>query len=556
LNLRPKSSVYARIKALKAKGLGWMEIADQVRCSRQGLQGSRSDLRGGTAFLRPLGTWRTKSDIAQSPEWEPAALWMSLLNEEEDITMREAIAKRLRSLYVDIPALRPGTAGAYALALAAVCVATALRLAIDPYVEGAQFITFFPAIVITTLISGFGAGFLCAVLSTVAADFFVLSPRFSFVPESSADLMDLLLFGPLAAYLVIIIARMRSAIEREQAERWWRVSKNRLQLALDAALLGWWQYDPCRGVVSGDRRLKEIFNLSADETPIEEIMKRVHPHDAERVSVEREAALDSADPKPYATQYRVQQQDGAVRWLEVHGLPDFEGAGSERQDVSIVGTVQDVTERKQQEEREHLLMREISHRGKNMLSVVHSIAQQTATRNPEDFIHSFSERIQALSTNQDLLIRSEWKGVEIEDLARAQLAPFGDLIGSRIAVCGPTLRLNAASAQAVGLALHELTTNAGKYGALSKETGRLDVGWATEGEIFKMSWTEQGGPQVSPPQRRGFGTILIQEMAERSVDGKVDLEYAPSGVTWRLTCPAVNALEQRGSVASSRFESS
>jgi two-component sensor histidine kinase len=129
------------------------------------------------------------------------------------------------------------------------------------------------------------------------------------------------------------------------------------------------------------------------------------------------------------------------------------------------------------------------------------------------------------------------------DVVGAQLAPFADHIGSRILVRGPKLRLNAASAQAVGLALHELTTNAGKYGALSKDTGRLDVGWGTEHETFTMSWTERDGPQVSPPHRRGFGTVVMQEMTERSVDGKVDLEYARSGVTWRLTCLAPKALE-------------
>src|SRR6202008_2218968 len=106
-----------------------------------------------------------------------------------------------------------------------------------------------------------------------------------------------------------------------------------------------------------------------------------------------------------------------------------EGAGAGRQVVSFVGTAQDITERKEREEREHLLMREINHRAKNMLSVVDSIAHQTATRNPEDFIERFSERIQALSANQDLLVRNEWRGVDIEDLVRAQLAHFADLIG-------------------------------------------------------------------------------------------------------------------------------
>jgi two-component sensor histidine kinase len=118
-------------------------------------------------------------------------------------------------------------------------------------------------------------------------------------------------------------------------------------------------------------------------------------------------------------------------------------------------------------------------------------------------------------------------------------------MGSRIVVGGPKLWLNAASAQAIGLALHELATNAGKYGALSNETGRLETGWGTEGETFTMSWTERDGPPVSPPERRGFGTVVMKEMAERVVEGRVELDYAPSGVTWRLTCPAVNAQERR-----------
>jgi two-component sensor histidine kinase len=229
--------------------------------------------------------------------------------------------------------------------------------------------------------------------------------------------------------------------------------------------------------------------------------------------------------------------------VEVHGLAYFEGTGHDRRLASFIGTAQDITERKEREEQVHLLMREVNHRAKNMLSVVDSIAHQTATKNPEDFLERFSERIQALSANQDLLVRNEWNGVEIEDLVRAQLAHFAGLIGSRIAMNGPKLRLNAASAQAIGLALHELATNAGKYGALSTDTGRVDVCWESDGDTLVMSWTEREGPPVSAPKRRGFGTIVMEAMAERSVDGAVDLDYAPSGLTWRLTCPTANALE-------------
>jgi PAS domain S-box-containing protein len=204
---------------------------------------------------------------------------------------------------------------------------------------------------------------------------------------------------------------------------------------------------------------------------------------------------------------------------------------------------QDITERKRSEEREHLLMREVNHRAKNMLSVVDAIARQTATRDPEHFIDRFSERIQALSANHDLLIQNNWQGVEIEDLVGVQLAPFADLLGSRIVLSGPKLRLNAASAQAVGLALHELATNAAKYGALSTDQGHLDVAWDAVDDAFTMSWIERKGPPVFAPERRGFGTTVIETMAESSVGGAVYLDFAPSGLVWRLTCRAANVLE-------------
>ncbi len=350
------------------------------------------------------------------------------------------------------------------------------------------------------------------------------------------------------------MAVIQDLTARKQAEEDLKASKDRLQLAFDATRLGWWQYDPLRRVLYGDARANEIFDLAKDRAAtVDEIEeKRMHPDDVERVHAAFAAALDPRDSKPLAIEYRIRRGDGEVRWVENHGLAYFEGAGPERQVVGFVGTVADITERKQHEEQTQLLMREINHRAKNMLSVVDAIAHQTAARSPEDFIECFSERIQALSANQDLLVRNEWKGVDMAELIRAQLAHFADLIGSRIAVQGPKLRLNPASAQAIGLALHELATNAGKYGSLSTNTGRVDVCWGSDGESLTMSWTEREGPPVSAPKRHGFGTIVMEAMAERSVDGKVDLDYAPSGLTWRLTCPAAKALEPLG--ASAKFQ--
>jgi PAS domain S-box-containing protein len=249
----------------------------------------------------------------------------------------------------------------------------------------------------------------------------------------------------------------------------------------------------------------------------------------------------------YTCERCIRRNDGSHVWVSItsSSVRDLDGRF-----LYAIRIQQDITERKrreeereEREERERFLMREVNHRAKNMLSVVEAVANQTATRNPEDFIERFSERIQALSANQDLLIRNEWHGVEIEDLVRAQLAPFADLIGSHIAVHGPKLRLKAASAQAIGLALHELVTNSGKYGALSTDAGLVDVCWSLVRDTFIMSWTEREGPPVSAPERRGFGTIVMETMTERSLEGTVDLDYATSGLTWRLTCPAANALE-------------
>jgi PAS domain S-box-containing protein len=345
------------------------------------------------------------------------------------------------------------------------------------------------------------------------------------------------------------MAVIQDLTARKQAEQELQASKDRLQLAFDATHFGWWQYDPVHRRLSGDERANEIFDVPKEGATIEEIeTSRVHPDDVQEVHAAFEASIDPADPKPLAIEYRIRRDNGEVRWVENHGLAYFEGARPERRIVGFVGTVQDITERKEREEKEHLLMREINHRAKNMLSVVDAIAHQTAATDRADFVERLSGRIQALSANQDLLVRNEWQGVEVAELARAQLAHFADLIGSRISMHGPRLLLNPASAQAIGLALHELATNAGKYGALSTDDGRVAISWGIGGDAFTMdtftmTWTEHGGPPVSPPERRGFGTVVMEAMAERSISGTVNLDYAPSGVTWRLTCPAANILE-------------
>lgn len=209
---------------------------------------------------------------------------------------------------------------------------------------------------------------------------------------------------------------------------------------------------------------------------------------------------------------------------------------------SFTGIVRDITERKRAEEQMRLVMRELSHRTKNVLAVVQAMAWQTARACDDirDFDKRFTSRLQALARSHDLLVKGDWRAVSLGDLVHAQLAPFLDNMEERLRVSGSDLSLKPMMAQELGLTLHELATNALKYGALSVPGGRIHVNWSLSGEHFLMSWRESGGPPVSPPLRKGFGHMVVQSM--QSMESDVVLEFAPEGVIWRLTAPATLAL--------------
>ncbi len=225
--------------------------------------------------------------------------------------------------------------------------------------------------------------------------------------------------------------------------------------------------------------------------------------------------------------------------------------------TNIIALVTDITERKQREEQVQLLMREVNHRSKNMLTLVQAVARQTVASDPDDFLERFGERVQAMAASQDLLVKSEWKGVELGELVRSQLAHFKDLIGSRIELAGPPLTISAPAAQPIGMALHELATNAGKYGALANGSGRISIAWSvksTDGKkpVFTMIWRERGGAPVKAPARQGFGTAVMCEMAEMSLSAAVGLDFKAAGLTWRLRCPAKEVLDESQSSRPSR----
>jgi two-component sensor histidine kinase len=202
---------------------------------------------------------------------------------------------------------------------------------------------------------------------------------------------------------------------------------------------------------------------------------------------------------------------------------------------------------KQAEQQIRLLMNEVNHRSKNLLSVVTAIAQQTAAFSPQEFVKKFSSRVQALAVNHDLLVKSQWRSIDASELIGGQLAHFGDLVGKRILFSGPPIRVSAAAAQSIGMVVHELSTNTVKYGALSGEEGRIDIGWEIDSRAaepaFSICWTERNGPPIVGPTHRGFGTTVVTKMVEMSLDGESVLDYKSTGLIWRLSCPLKNVLE-------------
>lgn len=234
------------------------------------------------------------------------------------------------------------------------------------------------------------------------------------------------------------------------------------------------------------------------------------------------------------------QYNGETRLVNVVCVPDRDEHGHI---CGWVASVHDVTARRRSEERLQLVMGEVNHRAKNMLSLVQAVARQTAASAPEVFITRFSERIQALSAAQDLLVKNDWTGVGLDELIRSQLAHFKDVIGSRISLRGPLITVTASAAQTLGMAFHELATNAGKYGALSTEKGRVDIAWDFERleraePRFVISWRESDGPPVEKPSCRGFGSTAIDAMTRMSLSCEPRIEFNRSGFTWRIECPA------------------
>jgi len=305
-----------------------------------------------------------------------------------------------------------------------------------------------------------------------------------------------------------------------------------LELAIQAAGLGEFEWDLERDLFTVSPRMAAITGIREGEMPAERgaaLDAHIHPDDRETVAAQRAADLAKGDA--FEAEFRqVRPDDGRTIWVRTAGVI-IRGVGGRA--TGVTGIVEDITERRIEEQQRQHLMAELDHRVKNVLAAVQALAQQTAKRTTslDAFLTNFGGRLKAMASANELLTAARWRGAAVEHLVAAEL---GALSPGQTSWGGPELFLTPRAANALSLALHELATNAVKFGALSLESGHVEVRWKHARGGFELTWTETGGPTVSPPSRRGFGSTLLDQVTPRELNGEAMVEYPPAGVVVRL----------------------
>lgn len=332
------------------------------------------------------------------------------------------------------------------------------------------------------------------------------------------------------------------ALVQEVTER--RRAEANLRLVIEGAPNGIVMVDADGAVVLVNKAAEALFGYAREELvgrPIEllvpERSRRAHP--AHRWAYSK---APEARPMGRGRDLLARRKDGSTFPVEIGLNPVDTVAGPQ-----TLATVIDITERKRHEDHRDMLMRELSHRVKNNLAVVRSIARMTArtSASSSDFYQAFTGRLDAIAAAHDLLAASEWSGAEFTDLVNLILHPYRDGHGSNVAWSGPPVHLPPEIASSLSLVLHEMATNAVKYGALATATGKLLIDWDHERRggrrHLRLRWREMGGPPMTAPSREGFGTSMIRQLIERQLGGAVNLDFAGEGLRWELELPLPEA---------------
>lgn len=371
-------------------------------------------------------------------------------------------------------------------------------------------------------------------------------------------MLPLLLIGLPAAFalmgLAFVVRRQQDALqatlnglEQRIAERTasLREGEGRLRLAVEAGQLGTWETEVHTGLSTRSPRTVEIlgFRPDAATSSASEWQSRIHSGDRARVTEQWEGLLTGLQAS-YKVEYRFHRGDGAWRWIESSGAVVRADPATGRP-TRVAGTIQDITDRRDAEDRRDLLTQEVNHRARNALAIVQAILRLTRASSAAEFAVLVEGRVAALARAQSLLAAELWTGAPLATLITDEITPFGGVAqagqpgDARIRLDGPAFRIRAEAVQALGMMFHELATNAAKHGALSVPDGQVTVAWAVdEGDgLLRIRWTEQGGPPPGFPTRRGVGSRVIEATVTGQLGGTVERRWPEEGLICDIAVP-------------------
>lgn len=331
------------------------------------------------------------------------------------------------------------------------------------------------------------------------------------------------------------MADVTAEIARERALS---ASEGRLKLAIEAGRMAVWSIDAA-GAVQVTPEFNRLLGLPADADPsLAELQARYYPGELERLQQLGQRTLEAGE-RFIEFEYRHLWPDNSVRWLLVRAEFLFSAQGDP---AGAIGVVMDITERRTSEERLRLLAREVDHRANNLLTIVQGAISLTQAGDIPSYREALLGRVSALANAHQLLSESRWQGADLRKLLDEELKPFASPDGERVTVTGERHELSAAAAQALAMVLHELTTNAVKYGALSTPRGRLSVSWTVDQQDgLRIEWRESGGPQVEAPRAKGMGTRVLERALGGAVGGRTQIDWRAEGLRCSIHVPIDHA---------------
>jgi PAS domain S-box-containing protein len=336
---------------------------------------------------------------------------------------------------------------------------------------------------------------------------------------------------------------------QKRAERALRCLEEQYRLALEAARLGTWTIDLDSGLVSWDEGARALLNLAPDglsSISMDEALNRVHPDDRIPVKDCLSTAIDPRSDGRYEIEYRVILSDGSTRWLRCNGRVHFVGERDAMRAEKVSGVIGDITEQRAAEEARQLLTRELTHRVKNLFAIANGMVSMTArtAKDPREMANALRGRLSALARAHELVQPIPVAGhqggseVELKKLIEAVLEPYQQAGSTRVSIKGPDVRVGSNTTTSLALVLHELATNAAKYGCLSNAGGQLLIHWQLAGDDVDLHWTETGGPPIKEtPSFEGFGSQLSQRSIAGQLGGSLIREWRSEGLSVHMSMP-------------------